>query len=143
LFDPTCRNEVHMAPVIVPIYAAILALIYIGLAMRVIRSRRGARIAIGTGGNTELARAIRVHGNFAEYVPLTLLLLTFMEMQGRPSWWIHLLCLALIAGRLVHAYGVSQEQENILFRTVGMVTTFAVLASSSVSLLASALGPAS
>jgi uncharacterized membrane protein YecN with MAPEG domain len=55
LFDPTCRNEVHMAPVIVPIYAAILALIYIGLAMRVIRSRRGARIAIGTGGNTELA----------------------------------------------------------------------------------------
>jgi uncharacterized membrane protein YecN with MAPEG domain len=84
-----------------------------------------------------------VHGNFAEYVPLTLLLLTFMEMQGRPSWWIHLLCLALIAGRLVHAYGVSQEQENILFRTVGMVTTFAVLASSSVSLLINALGLAS
>jgi uncharacterized membrane protein YecN with MAPEG domain len=66
-----------------------------------------------------------------------------MEMQGRPSRWINVLCLTLIAGRLLHAYGVSQERENILFRTVGMVSTFAVLASSSVSLLAGALNLAS
>ena len=132
-----------MAPVIVPIYAAVLALIYIGLALRVIRTRQGARIAIGTGGNAGLARAIRVHGNFAEYVPLSLLLLAFLEMQGGQSRWIHVLCLALIAGRLLHAYGVSQERENFLFRTAGMIITFAVLASSSVSLLVSALNLAS
>ena len=132
-----------MAPLIVPIYAGVLALIYIGLALRVIRARQGARVAIGTGGNSGLARAIRVHGNFAEYVPLALLLLAFMEMQGSATWWINLLCLALVTGRLVHAYGVSQEKENFQFRTVGMVTTFFVLAASSLSLLAGALRLAS
>jgi uncharacterized protein len=132
-----------MAPIIVPFYAAVLALIYIFLALRVIRSRQTARVAIGTGGNTSLARAIRVHGNFAEYVPLALLLLAFMEMQGRPSWWINLLCLALVAARLVHAYGVSQEEENLQFRTVGVVITFFVLAASSLSLLSGALRLAS
>jgi uncharacterized membrane protein YecN with MAPEG domain len=127
-----------MAPMIVPIYAGVLALIYIFLALRVIRARQSARIAIGTGGNPALARAVRVHGNFAEYVPLALLLLAFMEMQGRPLWWIHTLAAALVAARLLHAYGVSQEKENLLLRTVGMTTTFFVLASASITLMASA-----
>ena len=126
-----------MAPTIVPAYAAALALIYIFLALRVIRSRQTARVAIGTGGNAALARAIRVHGNFAEYVPLVLLLLALM--QGWPPWWIHALCLSLVAARLVHAYGVSQEKENFQFRTVGMATTFFVLAASSLTLLGGAL----
>ena len=77
------------------------------------RARRNAKVAIGTKGNTHLERKIRVHANFAEYVPLALLLATFIEMQGRPAWFIHLLCLALVAGRVVHAYGVSQEHERI------------------------------
>jgi uncharacterized membrane protein YecN with MAPEG domain len=128
-----------MAPTIVPAYAAALALIYIFLALRVIRSRQTARVAIGTGGNAALARAIRVHGNFAEYVPLVLLLLAFLEMQGWPPWWVHALCLSLVAARLVHAYGVSQEKENFQFRTVGMATTFFVLATSSLALLGGAL----
>jgi uncharacterized protein len=128
-----------MPPIIVPVYAGVLALIYIVLAVRVIRARRSARIAIGTGGNAKLARAIRVHGNFGEYVPLALLLLAFMEMQGRPAWWINVLCLGLIAARLVHAYGVAQEKENFRFRTAGVATTFIVLASSSLSLIGGAL----
>lgn len=128
-----------MAPTIVPVYAALLALIYVFLALRVIRARRGARIAIGTGGNPALARAIRVHGNFGEYVPFALLLLSFAEIQGRPAWWINALCVALIAGRLVHAYGVSQEKENFLLRTVGMVITFFVLGAVSVTLLSGGL----
>jgi uncharacterized protein len=128
-----------MAPIIVPAYAAVLALIYILLALRVIRTRQTARVAIGTGGNAPLARAIRVHGNFAEYVPIALLLLAFMEMQGRAAWWINLLCCALVVARLTHAYGVSQEKENFRFRIVGMVTTFFVLGSAALSLLAGAL----
>jgi uncharacterized membrane protein YecN with MAPEG domain len=128
-----------MTPTIVPAYAAMLALIYIFLALRVIRTRQSARVAIGAGDNRSLERAIRVHGNFAEYVPLALLLLAFVEMQGGPAWWINVLCFALVAARVIHAYGVSQEKENLRFRVVGMVTTFFVLASSSLSLLGGAL----
>src|SRR3979409_241429 len=116
-----------MVPVIVPAYAAVLAFIYIALAIRVIRLRQSARVAIGTGGNAGLERTIRVHANFAEYVPFALLLATFVEMQGAPAWPVHLSCLAAGAGRLTHAVGVSPERENIKLRVVGMVMTIAVL----------------
>jgi uncharacterized membrane protein YecN with MAPEG domain len=39
----------------------------------------------------------------------------------------------------VHAYGVSQEAENFQLRTVGMATTFFVLAASSLTLMGGAL----
>ena len=50
-----------------------------------------------------MERRIRVHGNFAEYVPLALLLLLFMELQAQSRFLVHVLCIVLIAARLVHA----------------------------------------
>jgi uncharacterized membrane protein YecN with MAPEG domain len=127
-----------MVPTIVPVYAAVLAFIYIVLSARVIQARQSAKVAIGTRGDVSLERKIRVHANFAEYVPFALLLATFIEMQGRPAWLIHLLCLALVAGRIVHAYGVSQVHENFRLRTAGMATTFTVLAVMALLLVAQA-----
>jgi len=60
---------------IVPLYAALLALIFVALSVRTLRMRRRLRIAVGDGGDTALLRAMRVHANFAEYVPLSLLLI--------------------------------------------------------------------
>src|SRR4051812_11318520 len=129
-----------MGPTIVPLYAAVLAFIYIALSMRVIHARRSTKVAIGTWGDPLLERKMRVHANFAEYVPFALLLATFVEMQGRPAWLIHLLGFALLAGRLVHAYGVSHEPENFNLRSVGMATTFAVLAVSALLLISRTIG---
>jgi uncharacterized protein len=56
-------------------YAALLAPLFILLAVRVIRQRRGARVAIGDGGDKLLLRRMRVHANFAEYVPFALVLM--------------------------------------------------------------------
>jgi uncharacterized membrane protein YecN with MAPEG domain len=95
--------------------------------LKVIRLRQSLRVGIGAGGKPALERAIRIHGNFAEYIPLALLLLLFMELQGRAHWLIHILCLALIAARLVHAYGVGQENEDIRLRTSAVTTTFVIL----------------
>jgi len=129
-----------MVPTIVPVYAAVLAFIYIVLSTRVIQARRSAKVAIGTKGDVQLERKMRVHANFAEYVPFALVLATFVEMQGRPAWFIHLLCLALVAGRVIHAYGVSQMHENFRLRMAGMGTTFTVLAVMALSLLTRAIG---
>ena len=96
-------------------------------------------MAIGTRGNVRLERAMRVHANFAEYVPFALLLAAFIEMQSRPAWLIHLLCLALLIGRVVHAFGVSQEHENYRLRMTGMATTFAVFAVIALLLLTRAI----
>jgi uncharacterized membrane protein YecN with MAPEG domain len=122
-------------PTIVPFYASLLAGLYIVLAVRVIRMRRKERIAIGDRGNARLQRAMRVHANFAEYVPLALILLTFVEWQGSSPLFVHGLGLALLVGRVVHAYGVSQEKENYRLRTVGMLLTLGAILGAAVRLI--------
>lgn len=113
-----------------PLWAALLALLYLLLAFQVIRNRYRSRTALGSGGDPGLERAIRAHANFAEYVPLALLLLAMAELQGGASWLLHLLGVVLLAGRMLHAFGISRVDEVLAFRSSGMAATFAVLASS-------------
>lgn len=117
------------------LYAAILALVFVGLSVRTIRLRRGSRVAIGDGGDKQLARAMRVHANFAEYVPLALLLIFLLEAGGAPPLAIHLLGAALLAGRLLHAWGVSQVREDFRFRVAGMALTFSAIVAAALALL--------
>lgn len=118
-----------------PLYAALLALLFVALSIRTLRLRRRLRIGIGDAGNEQMLRAMRVHSNFAEYVPLTLFLIYLAEVQGTHALFIHALGLCLLAGRLSHAYGVSQANENYTFRVVGMSMTFTSLISASAYLL--------
>lgn len=121
---------------IIPLYAALLALLFIALSVRALRLRRKLKIAVGDAGNTHMLRAMRAHANFAEYVPMCLLLLTLVELHGgRNPWVLHGLGLTLLAGRLAHAWGVSQEPENYRFRVYGMVLTFITMAACAVFLL--------
>ena len=124
---------------IVPTYAAILGLLFILLSKNVIKTRRRERVAIGDGGNPRVQRAIAVHNNFAQYVPLSLLLLAFLEMQQGSTVLIQILCTALLIARLLHAYGVSQMQENFRFRIAGMLMTFGVIGLTALLLLYSTL----
>ena len=125
-----------MVPTIVPIYAAILAIVFVGLSFRVANTRRSRQIGLGSGGDVLLERRIRVQGNFAEYVPIALILFTFIEMQNWPRWLVHMLCIALLAARLLHAYGVAQEPEDIRLRASGAATTFVVIVVAALILLA-------
>jgi uncharacterized membrane protein YecN with MAPEG domain len=128
-----------MIPVIVPAYAALLTFIYIFLSARVIQSRGANRIGLGTGGHRGLERRMRIHANFAEYVPLALLLLAFMEMQGRPGWLLHLLCIALVMARIGHVIALWDEKEIFRLRVASVSTTFVVMLAAAVSVLARAL----
>ena len=112
---------------VVALYAALLALLFIGLSVRTIGLRRRLRIAVGDAGNAEMLRAMRVHSNFAEYVPLALLLIYFTEISGAPVLLVHALGFGLLLGRVAHAYGVSQSEENLRFRVFGMAVTFSTL----------------
>jgi len=120
---------------IVPAYAAFLALIFVTLSIRTLRLRRTLRIALGDAGNDVMLRAMRVHSNFAEYVPLSVILLYLVEVQGARPALVNGLCLCLLVGRLSHAFGVSQANENYRFRVAGMALTLTVLVASSVYLL--------
>ncbi|MCA3260370.1 MAG: MAPEG family protein [Telmatospirillum sp.] len=128
-----------MALEIVPIYAALLGVLYLVLSGRAIRARRAARKAIGPLGDTALDRHVRVHANFAEYAPFVLLLLAFAEIRGAPEGLLHIACAGLVFGRVVHAWGVSHEPENFKFRRYGMMATFFALVVAVTLLIASYL----
>ncbi len=110
------------------LYAALLAALFILLSVRVIAQRREAKIEIGPGESKELLRRMRVHANFAEYAPFALVLLALAESLKVPSPLLHLAGLALVAGRFVHAYGLSQTPHNLRLRVWGMTLTFAAIA---------------
>jgi len=105
---------------VTPIYAAVLALMFVVLSARVIAFQRNARVGLGDGGNRGLLRRIRAHRNFAEYVPFSLVLMALAEAQNCPSWTIHALGSALVIGRVLHAIGVTTEPETAGFRVAGM-----------------------
>ena len=92
-----------------------------------------------TGG---LLRRIRVHGNFAEYVPLALFLMALAELQGLPPLILHALGLSLLAGRALHAFGVPRPPEDYRFRVAGMGLTFAVLLTAAAANLVLSIGSA-
>jgi uncharacterized protein len=108
-------------------YAALLAVLFLVLSVRVIGWRRERRVEFGHGEDAELLRRMRVHANFAEYAPFTLLLMALAESMAPPDVLVHLCGLLLIAGRLLHAYGVSQAPPVMRYRVYGMWLTFAAL----------------
>jgi uncharacterized protein len=119
------------------LYAALFGLLFVALSVRTLRLRVKLRIAIGDAGNQQMLRAIRVHSNFAEYVPLALLLIYFTEVQGAAPRFIHVACICLLLGRLAHAYGVSQLNENSRYRIFGTAMTLGTIVVASARLLLS------
>jgi uncharacterized membrane protein YecN with MAPEG domain len=120
---------------VTPFYAALLALLFVVLGVRTLRLRRRLKIPVGDGGHPQMLRAMRVHANFAEYVPLALLLVFMLELQGGDARLIHGLCLVLLVGRLSHAYGLSQMAEDYRYRVFGMGSTFTALAGAAAFIL--------
>ena len=81
---PTPTTEAwHMT--VTALYAGLLVAALLFLTYRVILHRRGRRVDLGDGGDRLLQRYLRGHGNFAEYVPLGLLLLLLLEQGGWPG----------------------------------------------------------
>lgn len=117
---------------IVALYAGILGVIYVPLGVRVAGMRLRYKIGIGDGGNKQLSRAIRIHGNFIEYVPLGLILLFAVEMQGYGAQTVHALGIALVVARLAHIWGLSGSVGVSVGRSGGIVLTWLIILVASV-----------
>jgi uncharacterized protein len=112
---------------ITPVYISFLILFYLALTLRVIYLRRLFRIGLGDGGNPQLQKSIRVHGNFQEFVPLTLVLLIALEINKIHPYFIHFLGTLLILGRIIHAIGVYSFSGSSLGRFCGALLNYLVL----------------
>ncbi len=122
--------------VVTSVFASVLALMFIKLSMSVIGFRRKNKVAIGDGGVAELERAIRAHGNFAEYVPLGLFLIGALELNDAPLELVAPLGVLLVVGRYFHAKGINEPPPEFTNRVRGMKITFAALGLSAVSNIA-------
>jgi uncharacterized membrane protein YecN with MAPEG domain len=109
------------------LFAALLTLLYVVLSFRIIRLRWVERVGIGTGTSQPLEVAVRIHGNFAEYVPLGLILIGLMEMSGAPMWVLYSMGGLLFVARIFHAIGLTKSVGVSIYRTVGVLGTFAML----------------
>ena len=78
---------------------------------------------------------LRVQANFVENVPLALLLLLMMELNGTSHLVLHGIGLSLIACRLLHALGLSRHEGANYPRLIGAQGTFLLLSVMAVSLI--------
>lgn len=108
------------------IYVILGTLFIIKLSLDVVRLRRQYRVSIGDGGVSDLQLAIRIHGNAVENIPIAVLLLVMMEMNGADIWILHLLGLFFFFGRLMHARGL--RSRTLLWRRNGMLLNLLTLA---------------
>lgn len=108
------------------LYASLLALLIIILGGRISHMRMKYGVGLLDGGHPKLTHAIRVHGNAVEWVPLILILFACAETQHLPHWALHLVGIALIMSRLLHAWGLSHSTGKSFGRFYGACSTYLI-----------------
>lgn len=117
------------------LYAALLGLLLLALSLLVVRVRRRERVGIGHGNHPALESAMRVQGNFTEYVPIALILLLLVESHAPGAGWLHVLGGMLLVGRLLHAWGLARSPGKSVGRFWGTgLTWLMILLSALISL---------
>ena len=122
------------------LYAALLGILLVLLSWGVSKVRLRERVSLGAGEVSDLESAIRAHGNFIEYVPFALILLMLAESAATPSWLLHIMGGSLLAGRLLHAYGIRQPGSSNNYRKYGAALTWLMIIATSVYILAVRVG---
>ncbi len=112
---------------ITALFAAILALLFFVLSVVVVVNRARTKVSIGDGGDERLALAIRIFGNFIEYVPITLVLMAVVEINGAAVWQLYTLGGLLLAGRLLHAAGLKADKPITVGRVVGVTANWVAI----------------
>jgi len=105
------------------LYAGILAVIVVVLSSRVGRARLRTEVSLLHGESSELLVEIRRHANFTEAVPMPLILLALIELNGASGTLLHGLGAALVAARIVHPIGLHHDNMRHPLRGIGALGT--------------------
>lgn len=113
---------------VTPLYAGLLALLFLALSLNVVRGRILHRVSVGDGGDKDLQKRMRVQANWVEYAPIGIILIGLAELLGYGLWSIHVLGASLLAGRIIHAVGLGSTPQIVPLRWLGMFLTIGVVA---------------
>ena len=110
---------------VTPLYAGLLTFWFVLLSIRVMNLRRD--VPFGDNNDLGITRVIRAQSNFAEYVPLALLLMGFLEVTRYSIYLLHALGVILVVARLLHGLALSFGWQPRFGRVAGAGLTVAVL----------------
>ncbi len=117
------------------LYAALCAFILVWLAFRAGRLRPGKNISVGDGGDIEMIEAMRCHANAVENIPIALILIGVLELNGAGTLFLHALGAVLVLARIAHPLGLKADQMNHPLRAIGAGGTFLVIGVAAVAAL--------
>ena len=120
-----------MSALVTALYAGLCGLLAVLLANHVLY----VRLRSASEPKWRPDAVLRVQANFVENVPLALLLLLMMELNGASPSILHALGLSLITFRLLHAWGLSRNEGANYPRLIGAQGTFLLLSIMAVSLV--------
>jgi uncharacterized membrane protein YecN with MAPEG domain len=121
--------------------ACVLGIAYAGLSIAVGRKRGQANVSLGSGPDVNVAIgeeykappllvAIRRHAQFAEYVPISILLLLLLEVNHANRLALIGLAGVLVLSRFCMALGLGQTTPSPL-RTAGNLLQWGMIAAAS------------
>ena len=116
--------------------------LFILLSLRVIALRDNPLFAVlkrAGDDKRSLERAIRGHGNFAEYTPIMLVLMLIAEQSGASATLLHICGAMFLVGRLVHGFCFGFLAHSMPLRIGGMVLTLTALGSMAIAQLLAVL----
>ena len=107
------------------VFAAVTGLLLLVLSFQVVRFRLKYRKDLGVTDDRDFQSAVRAHANLVEYAPLGLLMLGLAELNGVSSSLIYWTGMALVVGRVLHAWGMINGQGGPhKARMVGILLTW-------------------
>ena len=109
------------------LYAGLCSILVVFLAVRVAQWRFQHKIGIGDGGDRELLKRVRAHANAIENMPLALILLGGMELNGYPAPLVHGFGATLFVSRTAHAWGLSHSSGTSRGRFLGTLFTWLLM----------------
>ncbi len=101
------------------LWAGVLGIMAIAISFPAGSMRGKVGVSIGDGGNPDLLLAIRKHGNFTEWVPLALILMGVLEMNGVSTMTVHIFGAVLVVARICHFFGLKADDITTPLRAIG------------------------
>ena len=110
------------------IYASTFALFALVLSFRAgsFRGKTGISVLHGEPQNMELAERVRTHQNFLEYVPMIVIVMGAVEINGGSDMVLYVAGDVLILARIAHAVGLKHDNMAHKGRLIGAFGTILV-----------------
>ena len=102
-------------------YAAILTIFALVLSFGAgsFRGKTSLSVLFGDPANMELAEKVRRHQNFLEYVPMLLIVMGAIELNGGSSMFLYTVGALLVVVRIAHAVGLKHDNMGHPGRLIG------------------------